>query len=316
MSEVSTNIAQKITANLWFDDQAEEAAQFYTSVFKNSKMGRISRYGKEGYEIHGKPEGTVLTVEFELEGQSFTALNGGPQFKFTPAISFMVNCTEKEEVDALWEKLSEGGTVLMPLDAYPFSERYGWIQDKYGLSWQLILSDLERSDPAGDKRPKFTPSLLFVGDNCGKAEEAMQHYLSIFKDSGIGNVYRYGAGQEPDSADSIMYADFVIGNQWFAVMDSAGEHHFTFNEATSLMVNCDNQEEVDYYWSALGEGGDDKAQVCGWLKDKYGVSWQIVPNLLAELMTDPDPSKSQNVMKAMLQMKKLDINQLKQAANS
>ncbi len=308
MSDVKTKHAQKITTNLWFDDQAEEAAQFYTAVFKNAKVESISRYGKEGREIHGKAEGTAMTVAFRLEGQSFVALNGGPQFKFTPAISFIVNCTSKEEVDELWASLSEGGTVLMPLDTYPFSERYGWTQDQYGLSWQLILSN-----PEGDESPKFTPSLMFVGNNCGKSEEAINDYLSIFKDARMGNVFHYTADQKPDIEGTVMYADFALEEQWFAAMDSAGEHHFTFNEAISFIVNCATQEEVDHYWSKLSEGGDEKAQVCGWLKDKYGVSWQIIPSVLSKLISDPDPAKSQNVMKVMLQMKKLDINALQQA---
>jgi len=158
---------EKITPCLWFDSNAEEAVNFYTSIFKNSKIGKISRYGKEGYEIHGKPEGTVLTMEFELNGQAFTALNGGPMFKF--------------------------------------------------------------------------------------------------------------------------------------------------NEAISFQVGCESQEEVDYYWGKLSEGGDEKAQQCGWLKDKYGVSWQIVPSVLGQLLQDKDAKKSGSVMTALLQMKKLDIKTLKQA---
>jgi predicted 3-demethylubiquinone-9 3-methyltransferase (glyoxalase superfamily) len=161
---------QKITPNLWFDNQAEDAANFYTSVFGNSRIEKISHYGKEGFEIHGRPEGSVMTVQFYLEGQEFVALNGGP--------------------------------------------------------------------------------------------------------------------------------------------------HFKFNEAISFVVNCSNQEEVDFYWEKLTEGGDEKAQMCGWLKDKYGLSWQIVPTILAEMMTDPDPAKSQPVMKAMLQMKKIDIAALEQAYGS
>ena len=159
---------QKITANLWFDRQAEEAAQYYTSIFKNASIGRISHYGKEGFEIHGMPEGTVMVVEFSLEGQQFVALNGGP--------------------------------------------------------------------------------------------------------------------------------------------------HFTFNEAVSFIVHCDSQEEVDYYWKKLSEGGDEKAQMCGWLKDKFGLSWQVVPVILPALLTALDTEKSGKVMKAMLQMKKLDIAVLQQAA--
>jgi len=158
---------QKITPCLWFDQQAEEAARFYTSIFKNSRIGNISHYGEAGREIHGMPAGTVLTVDFELEGQSFTALNGGPMFKF--------------------------------------------------------------------------------------------------------------------------------------------------NEAISFQVHCETQQELDYYWDKLSEGGDQKAQQCGWLKDKYGASWQVVPAVLPKLLMDPDPKKSQRTMQALLQMKKLDIEKLKQA---
>lgn len=158
---------QKISPCLWFDDQGEEAAKFYTSIFKDSKIGDVTRYGKEGYEIHGKEEGTVMTVEFEIEGQKFLVLNGGPIFKF--------------------------------------------------------------------------------------------------------------------------------------------------NEAISFQVYCETQEEVDYYWEKLSEGGDEKAQQCGWLKDKYGVSWQIVPTILIKMLKDKDSEKSQRVMKAMLQMHKLDISTLKKA---
>ena len=159
---------QKFTTCLWFDDQAEEAARYYTGIFKNSKLGRISRYGKEGYEVHHRPAGSVMVVQFELEGQSFMALNGGPHFKFTEAVSFV--------------------------------------------------------------------------------------------------------------------------------------------------INCDTQEEVDYYWEKLTAGGDPKAQQCGWLKDKFGLSWQVVPTALEELMSDPDPAKAGRAMNAMLKMKKLDIAELKRAA--
>ena len=158
---------QKIIPNLWFDRRAEEAVQFYISVFKNSKIGRISRYGPEGYEIHGIPEGTVMTIEFQIEGQQFVALNGGPHFKFSDAISFI--------------------------------------------------------------------------------------------------------------------------------------------------IRCDNQQEIDYYWETLSEGGDETAQICGWLKDQYGVSWQIIPASLTDLLQDQNSVKSQRVMRALLQMKKLEIEKLEAA---
>jgi len=123
---------QKITPFLWFDDKAEEAANFYTSIFRNSKIGSVNRYGEEGAKASGRPMGTVMTVTFQLEGQEFVALNGGPHFTFSPAISFVVNCKTQEEVDEMWEKLSEGGEEL----------RCGWLKDRYGVSWQIIPSAL------------------------------------------------------------------------------------------------------------------------------------------------------------------------------
>ena len=148
--------AKKITPCLWFDTQAEEAAKFYASVFKNSKVGKISRYGKEGFEVHGKKAGTVMTVEFELEGQKFLALNGGPHYKFTPAISLMVNCDDQAEIDALWEKLAEGGEHV----------QCGWLTDKFGVSWQIV--------------PGILPKLLGDPDRA-KAARVMQAMLKMVK---------------------------------------------------------------------------------------------------------------------------------------
>lgn len=121
---------QKITPFLWFDKEAEDAAEFYVSIFKNSSMGKVTRYGKEGYEVHQMPEGTVMTVAFTLAGQPFVALNGGPVFKFTEAISFVISCTTQEEVDYYWDKLTEGGD--------PKAQLCGWLKDKFGLSWQVV----------------------------------------------------------------------------------------------------------------------------------------------------------------------------------
>lgn len=123
-------VIQRITPCLWFDDQAEAAVAFYTSIFKHSKILSVSRYGEAGQEVHGKPPGTVMTIAFELDGQTFTALNGGPVFKFTEAISFQVNCETQEEVDYYWEKLSHGGDEE--------AQQCGWLKDRYGASWQVV----------------------------------------------------------------------------------------------------------------------------------------------------------------------------------
>lgn len=300
-------IKQKITPNLWFDRQAEEAAKFYTSIFKNSRVGRITRRAsKAGFEIHGLPEGTIMTIEFDIEGQKFIAINGGPLFKFTPSVSFLIACNTKEEVDAIWEKLSEGGMALMELGEYPFSEKYGWMQDRYGLSWQVMFM--------GDHKmkQKITPTLMFVGEQCGKAEAAINFYTSVFNNAEIGDILRYGKGEEPDKEGTIKHAAFTLENQGFAAMDSARNHNFTFNEAISFMVECGTQEEIDYYWEKLtAEGGQES--VCGWLKDKFGVSWQVSPTLLGEMLRDHDKKKVERVTNAFLKMKKFDIGKLKKA---
>jgi len=304
------SINQKISPMLWFDSQAEEAAKLYTSAFPNSKASRITRYGKEGYEIHGQREGTIMTAELILDGHKFTLLNGGPHFTINPSISFFVTYEDADLIDRIWQTLSEGGSVLMPLDKYPWSPKYGWLQDRYGLSWQIRVGN--REDVRGQSI--FT-SLLFVNEHCGQAEEAINHYTSIFKDSSVTTIKRYGSDQPQEKEGSVMYAQFTLAGQTFSAMDSAMQHAFTFNEGTSLVVTCETQEEVDYYWQKLSEGGDPKAQMCGWLKDKFGVSWQVVPQILSEMLQDPDRNKVENVTRAYLRMKKFDIAELQRAFN-
>ncbi len=288
---------QKITPFLWFDHQAEEAANFYISLFKNSKLGNVARYGEAG----PGPAGTVMTVGFQLDGQDFTALNGGLEFKFTPAISLFVNCDTEEAIDRLFEKLSAGGLVLMELDKYPFSDKFGWVNDRYGVSWQLNLASGAQ---------KITPFLSFVGKQHGKAEEAMNLYVSQFKNSSIQAIQRYGPGSG-ESEGTVMHAKFSLDGQEFMAMDSGLEHHWTFTEAVSLFVNCKTQEEVDALWEKLTQGGEEGP--CGWLKDKYGLSWQIVPADLGKYLNGSDAEGARRALNAMLQMKKLDIEKIKYA---
>ena len=297
---------QKITPNLWFDRQAEEAAKFYVSIFKNSKVCRLTRATKAGFEITGLPEGTVMTADFEIEGLEFIAINGGPLFKFTPAASFLVACRTKEEVEDLWGKLSPGGKALMELGDYPFSEKYGWTEDKYGLSWQVMAM--------GDRKikQKIIPTLMFVGEQCGKAETALHLYTSIFNKAQIGGIDRYGQGEEPDKEGTIRHAAFTLEGQEFAAMDSAHKHEFTFNEAISFMVRCKNQEEIDCFWEKLIEDGGQES-VCGWLKDRFGLSWQVTPVVLEKMLQDPDLKKVERVTNAFLKMKKFDIGELEKA---
>lgn len=289
---------EKITPHLWFDNNAGEAARFYASVFKNSKIKNMTT-------LHNTPSGTVEIFTVQLLGQEFTLISAGPYFKFTPAVSFFVGYSTKEEVDAIWKNLLEGGSALMELGEYPFSEKYGWVQDRYGLSWQVMYM--------GDSniKQKITPTLMFTGKQSGKAEEAINFYTSVFKDGQIGGILRYGKGEEPDKEGTVKHAEFTLEGQEFAAMDSAHGHNFTFNEAISFMVHCDTQDEIDYYWDKLS--ADPMAEQCGWLKDKFDLSWQIVPTLMDEMLRDKDEKRIARVTEAFLKMKKLEIEELKKA---
>ncbi len=288
---------QKILPCLWFDTQAEEAANFYTSLFDESKITNTNYYGEAG----PRPAGTVLTVNFSLAGQEFMALNGGPEYKFTPAISFFVNCATEAELDRLFEKLSQGGRIYMELGAYPFSKKFAWVGDRFGLTWQLNLAP----------RPqKIDPFLMYVGEQHGKALEATEFYASLFEEARILADERLPAEAEsPES--TARRVTLVLAGQEFMALDGGRAHPFTFSPALSLYVSCDTQAEVDRLWDRLTLGG--KQIQCGWLEDRFGVTWQIVPAILEKLLQDPDAEKANRVMLAMLKMVKLDIAALQQA---
>ncbi|WP_160724941.1 VOC family protein [Bacillus sp. USDA818B3_A] len=299
------NSKQKIVPHLWYDKEAKEAAEFYTSIFPDSKITSKT-------QINDTPSGESNIVSFELCGQKFMAISAGPYFKINPSISFIVNFdpskdkNASEKLNEVWKKLTDGGIALMPLDQYPFSEKFGWIQDKFGLSWQLILTN-----PESEERPAIVPSFLFVGDQCGRAEEAINFYLSVFNNAKQGLLTRYPKGMEPDKEGTILNADFMVENQWFSAMDSAHNHKFSFNEAISFMVYCDTQEEIDHYWEKLSAVPE--AERCGWLKDPFGISWQIVPSEMNVMMSKGTPEQLARVTKAFLKMKKFDIAELQKA---
>lgn len=289
---------QRIVPNFWFDHNAEEAVNFYLSVFPDSKINATLHYPnteEEGLADFQKDlAGKVLTIDFDISEYRFTAINADTTFKPNPSISYFYSCNSKEESDMVWKKLLDGGKALMELGEYPFSKYYGWIQDKYGFSWQLMLNN-----PEGEKRPKIVPSLMFTQARDGQAKDAMQFYTSVFKESEIGNNINYYPSDMPDKGGKISYADFRLFNQWFAVMDGGTDHDFSFSPAISLMVQCVDQEEIDYYWEKLSANPD--FEQCGWLEDKYGVSWQITPKNIDELIKLP------GAYKRMMSMKKLDI---------
>ena len=293
---------QKITPHLWFDKEAREASEFYVSLFPDSRITNLTR-------LQDTPSGDCDVVSFELARQPFMAISAGPYFKFNPSVSFHVNCATPEEVDALWAKFSPGGKVLMPLASYPFSERYGWLEDRYGLSWQLIASRR-----AGIQQ-KLTPALMFVGNVCGKAEEALAFYTSVFSrfpEAKAAVLARYGKGADPEIEGTVQRARFSLLGQEFVAMDSARAHQFAFNEAISFLVPCDSQEEIDYFWGKLS--ADPKAEQCGWLKDRYGLSWQIAPAALQRWLANGDQQRAARVTQAFLKMKKFDIAALEHAA--
>ncbi len=289
---------QKIVPCLWFNNNIEEAVKLYTSLFKNSEIVGTTHYGEAAAKASGQTKGSVMTEVFKLEGQEFLALNGGPYFKHTQALSLLVACESEKEIDTLWENLSKDGKTFIELDQYPFAEKYGWCADPFGVSWQLILSN---------RKQKISPALLFTQEQAKKAEEAMKYYTSLFASSKIESIAR------DDKTGAILHARFNLLGQEFVALESPIEHDFTFSPAISFMVNCDTQDEIDELWTKLS--ADPEAEQCGWLKDKFGISWQIVPKFIEEVMLKNDPEQTNRLMAAVVKMKKLDLHALKQAVS-
>lgn len=276
---------------LWCNGDAKEAAEFYCQVFG----GKIT-------------VDTPVVINIELFGQKLMLLNAGPQFEKNPSISFLINCASEEDVQHYWDLLSEDGMALMELDSYPWSKKYGWIKDKYGTTWQLYFGEMQEQ--------RLVPTLMFMHQNNGKAMEAMEFYTSTFPNSKIEGVLKYkDGGENGENPENVQHAQFVINNYMLSCMDSSFDHKFDFNEGISLVMMTNDQEGTDHLWNTLISGGG-RESMCGWLKDRYGVSWQIVPKTLIELMNDTDPAKSQKVVQAMLKMQKIIIADLETAYNS
>lgn len=277
---------------VWFNDKGSEAAKYYCEIFPNTKLESDS--------------GMVQMLS--MNGQKMMFLTAGPQFQANPSISFLIANEDEKETERLYNALADGGIPLMPLDSYPFSKKYGWVKDKYGITWQLYTGERGNTDQY------FTPTMMFVGDNNGRAKEAIDFYTSLFPNSSVEGIMHYADGEEGDTPENIQHAQFSINGYTLACMDSSLDHKFNFDEGISITVMTKDQEETDHYWSNFIKDGGAES-MCGWCKDKFGVSWQIVPKQLLELgINNPDKEKGQKVFQAMMKMKKIVIADLEAAA--
>lgn len=300
-------MSQKIVPNIWFAGDAEEAGEFYAGIISGATAAVSARYPTDVPDWQAGFAGEPLTVDLVVDGYLLTLINAGDEFRPNPSISLMLNFDPlafggdadeaRRRLDETWGGLADGGHVLLELGEYPFSPRYGWVEDRYGVSWQLLLTD-----PEGDPRPFLIPQLMFSGPVQGRAREAAAFYTTVFGDAEVGFIAEYPAQSGPAAPGDVMFGEFRLAGQWFAMMDSAVEQDFTFTCGVSLEVRCADQTELDRIWDALTAVPE--AEVCGWLADRFGVSWQVVPENMGELMERP------GAYRRMLDMKKLVIADL------
>ncbi len=276
-----------ITPCLWFDGKAKEAAEFYIKNLPDVKILSQSH----------------IVTDIEISGHRFTLLDGGPIYKPNPSISFSYQIDTVDEIDRIWSAFIKDAVELMPLDKYPWSEKYGWLTDKFGISWQFIVGDFNQFGQ------KIIPALMFTQDKYGRAEEAIKFYSTIFKDAKVDGIFRYEADNAPEIPGKLAHSQIELNGQKFQLLESIQSNQFAFNEGVSLVIHCANQAEVDYYWDKLTDGGEES--MCGWLKDKFGVSWQVTPDILLEFMNDP--SRAEKAMKAFMSMRKLIIKDIVEA---
>jgi len=296
-------MTQRISPFLWFEKDMDQVVKYYQSLFPD-----VTTSGKSG--LDNTPSGTVQMESITIYGTRFDIMTAGPYLPFNPTVSFIINCETPEEADGLWNKIIAEGKALMPLQKYDFAEKFGWAQDKYGVSWQVLCMNGEK--PA----EKIASTLMFCGDVCGRAEEAMNFYVSVFKNSRVDYTSPYDGNEGvpiDDVRAKIKHAGFVLDGARFSVLDSGRVSPLTFNQAISFVVYCENQEEVDYYWDKLTDGG--KEVQCGWLNDKFGVPWQIVPRQMTEMLSQGTKEQIARVTEAFMKMKKFDIKTLEDAYN-
>lgn len=284
-------MTQRITPNIWCDHAAEEAGAFYASVFDRTTSRVVARYPVDGLpEFQRSFAGKPLTVDVEIDGYRITLINAGSEFAPNPAISFLLSVDPRRFddenaarawINRTWTRLGEDGLVLMDIGEYFFSGLYGWVEDRYGVSWQLKLMDRD-AEPA----PLITPMLVFGGPVRNRSQEAIGLYGELLPPSGITRQVEYPVTEPPHVDEPIIYSEFLLAGQRFAAFDSPVDRDFTFTPGFSLQIDCDGQEKIDRIWEALS--AVPQAEQCGWLVDRFGVSWQVVPANLGELMQRPN----------------------------
>lgn len=282
---------QPIIPHLWYDTEAKEAVAFYVDLFG----GKLDWT----YTITDTPSGDSDLIQFQLGDMTLAAISAGPYFKLNESMSLMVNVASKDEVTRLYQALSEGGRILMPLGEYPFSPYYVWLEDRFGLSWQLSYA------PDLDKPYQFDICLLFSQEQVGLAQPMLDYYKDKLPQASVGQLSYYGEGEATVEAAKLNYAELLVAGQKMIVMDHGYGGEASFNEAFSLMVYVDSQDELDFYYDLLSAVPE--AEMCGWVKDQFGISWQIVPRILMEAYDTASPEKVKAVNAAVMTMKRLDF---------
>lgn len=278
---------------IWLDHQAQEAARFYAATFPQGRVTATTHYPRDMRNPSNLPAGSVLTVELELVGQRFTLLNGGPAYTPNATVSFFVDLPEQGQVDAIVEALRPGGQEMMELGSYPWSQRYAWIADRYGVSWQVM--HVPQATPA------IRPCLMFSDAVHGRAEEALRQYADVLGGE-ILALEHYDPQAGPP--ETLVHGRARFGATELVTMDSHVKHGISFTEGVSLQVTAGDQETLDQLWDGLVAGG--QPSQCGWLTDRFGLSWQVVPDSTLRIWTSTDEAAKARAFQAMLGMVKLD----------
>ncbi|MGL4759339.1 MAG: VOC family protein [Patescibacteria group bacterium] len=287
--------------HLWFDTEAKNAADFYLSVF-SSNASIINKS-----IINSNSNNEYDFFEMKIHNQELILISAGPFFKKNSSISMFVNYSTEEELREIYNKLSEGSKILMELGKYDFSPLYSWIEDKYGVSWQLIY------DPQNQYNQVIEPCFLFTNEACGKAKEAMELYTKALPNSSIKTLVNYPQGVEGQSTNNLMYGVLDLNGYTLIFMDSSLEHDFNFNEGVSVLLNVENQTEFDNCYKYLSDAIE--SEQCGWVKDKYGISWQIQPIQLVDIMRSSNVESKNKVIQKILTMKRLEIGKILEVFN-